>query len=146
MGVIITQNEFTSWSEDVDLSFKIGRKLRVDAEYFRGSVLGDYAGGIFQTFNPTRLVSIRSIGAWAQLSYDISDKWQTNIAYGRDDPFNRDLAIGQRSLNHSGFVNVYYKFTPRLWVAAELSHWTTTWVGQPSGNAFRIEPAVMFFF
>ncbi|MBO0727301.1 MAG: hypothetical protein J2P52_16990, partial [Blastocatellia bacterium] len=83
LGVIITQNEFTSWSGDVDLSFKIGGKLRLNAEFFSGSVLGDYAGGIFQTFNPVRLTPIRATGAWAQLTYDISDKWQFNAAYGR---------------------------------------------------------------
>lgn len=142
----LATQDFTSWSADVDLSFKIGRKLRLDVEYFKGSVLGDYAGGIFQTFNPVRLVSIRSVGAWAQLSYNISDKWQVNVAYGRDDPYNRDLAIGQRSLNYSGFGNFYYKITPRLWVATEFSRWTTTWVGRPTGRAFRVEPAVLFFF
>jgi hypothetical protein len=146
LGVIITQNEFTSWSEDVDLSFKIGRKLRLNAEFFSGSVLGDYAGGIFQTFNPVRLTPIRAAGAWTQLTYDISDKWQFNAAYGRDDPVNRDLAIGQRSLNAMGFGNIFYRITPRLWVATEFSRWRTNWVGLPAGRAFRVEPSVMFFF
>jgi hypothetical protein len=146
LGIPITEREFTTWSGDIDLSFKIGGKLRFDGEYFRGSVLGDYAGGVFQTFNPVRLVAIRAAGAWAQLSYDISDKWQVNAAYGRDDPYNRDLAPGQRSLNEVGFGNFYYKITPRLWVAAEFSRWRTKWVGLPTGSAFRVEPAVLFFF
>src|SRR5262245_5130389 len=146
LGVLITDRRFTSWSGDIDLSFKIGRKLRFNAEFFAGSVLGDYAGGVFQTFNPVRLVAIRAAGAWAQLTYDISDKWQVNAAYGRDDPFNRDLALGQRSFNESGFANFYYKITPRLWVATEFSRWRTNWVGLPAGRAFRVEPAVLFFF
>jgi hypothetical protein len=146
LGVLITDRRFTSWSGDIDLSFKIGRKLRFNAEFFAGSVLGDYAGGVFQTFNPVRLVAIRAAGAWAQLTYDISDKWQVNAAYGRDDPFNRDLAPGQRSVNESGFGNFYYKITPRLWVATEFSRWRTNWVGLPAGRAFRVEPAVLFFF
>jgi hypothetical protein len=146
LGVRITEREFTTWSGDIDLSFKIGGKLRVDGEFFAGSVLGDYAAGIFQTFNPERLVGIRAAGAWAQLSYDISDKWQVNGGYGRDDPYNRDLAFGQRSLNEMGFGNFYYKITPRLWVAAEFSRWRTTYVGLPTGSAFRVEPAVFFFF
>lgn len=146
LGVLITDRRFTSWSGDIDLSFKIGRKLRFNAEFFAGSVLGDYAGGVFQTFNPVRLVAIRAAGAWAQLTYDISDKWQVNAAYGRDDPYNRDLALGQRSLNEMGFGNVFYRITPRLWVAMEFSRWRTRWVGLPAGSAFRAEPAVMFFF
>jgi len=91
-------------------------------------------------------VSIRATGAWAQLTYDIADKWQVNAAYGRDDPFNRDVAVAQRSLNETGFVNFYYRITPRLWVATELSRWRTDWVNLPTGRAFRIEPAVFFFF
>lgn len=146
LGVLITDRRFTSWSGDIDLSFKIGRKLRFNAEFFTGSVLGDYAGGIFQTFNPVRLVAIRAAGAWAQLTYDISDKWQVNAAYGRDDPVNRDLALGQRSFNDAGFGNFYYRITPRIWVAAEISRWRTNWVGLPAGRVFRIEPAVLFFF
>ena len=146
MGVLITNREFTTWSGDVDLSFKIGSKLRLNAEFFGGSVLGDFAGGIFQTFNPVRLVGIRAAGAWAQVTYDISDKWQVNAAYGRDDPINRDLARGQRSLNESGFANFYYRLTPRLWLATEISRWRTNWVGLPAGRAFRVEPAVLFFF
>src|SRR5262245_48145 len=146
LGVLITQREFTTWSGDIDLSFKIGRKLRINAEFFGGSVLGDFAGGVFQTFNPARLVAIRAAGAWAQVTYDISDKWQVNAAYGRDDPYNRDLALGQRSLNVSGFGNFYYRITPRLWVATEFSRWRTNWVGLPAGRAFRVEPAVLFFF
>jgi len=146
LGVVITDRKFTTWSGNIDLSFKIGRKLRFSAEFFDGSVLGDYAAGIFQTFNPVRLVSIRAAGAWAQLTYDISDKWQVNAAYGRDDPFNRDLAPGQRSLNEMGFGNFYYRITPRLWIATEFSRWRTNWVGLPAGRAFRVEPAVLFFF
>jgi hypothetical protein len=146
LGVIITERKFTTWSGNIDLSFKIGSKLRINAEIFRGSVLGDYAAGALQTFNPVRLVGIRAAGAWAQLTYDISHKWQVNGGYGRDDPFNRDLALGQRSLNEMGFGNFFYRITPRLWVAAELSRWRTNWVGLPAGRPFRVEPAVLFFF
>jgi hypothetical protein len=146
LGVRVTEREFTTWSGDIDLSFKIGGKLRFDGEFFAGSVLGDYAGAIFQTFNPVRLVAIRAAGAWAQLTYDINDKWQINGGYGRDDPYNRDLAPGQRSLNVMGFGNFYYKITPRLWLATEFSGWKTTWVDLPAGKPFRVESAVMFFF
>jgi hypothetical protein len=146
LGVVVTDRRFTTWSGNIDLSFKIGRKLRFDAEFFNGSVLGDYAAGVFQTFNPARLVSIRAAGGWAQLTYDINDKWQVNASYGRDDPFNRDLAPGQRSFNHIGFGNFFYRITPRLWVATEVSRWRTNWVGLPAGRVFRVEPAVLFFF
>jgi hypothetical protein len=146
LGVLITQRKFTTWSGNIDLTFKIGNKLRFDGEFFNGSVLGDFTGGVFQTFNPVRLVAIRAAGAWAQLTYDINDKWQVNAAYGRDDPFNRDLAPGERSFNDMGFVNFYYRITPRLWVATEFSRWRTNWVGLPAGRPFRVEPAVLFFF
>jgi hypothetical protein len=146
LGDVITQQKFTTWSGNIDLTFKIGSKLRFDAEFFNGSVLGDYTAGVFQTFNPAGLVSIRAAGAWAQLTYDINDKWQVNASYGRDDPFNRDLAPGQRSFNHMGFGNFFYRITPRLWVATEFSRWRTNWVGLPTGRAFRVEPAVLFFF
>jgi len=73
-------------------------------------------------------------------------RWHVNGGYGRDDPYNRDLNLRQRSLNEMGFMNVFYRITPRLWVAAEFSRWRTNWVSLPSGRAFRVEPAVMFIF
>ena len=141
----VIERDFTSWSGTIDLTFKLGR-VRFDGEYFGGSVLGDYAGAVFQTFNPQRGVAIRATGAWAQLTYDITDNWQVNGGYGRDDPYNRDLSFGQRSLNEMGFGNFFYEITPRLWVALEFSRWRTKWVGLPTGSAFRVEPAVLFFF
>ncbi|MGE0126610.1 MAG: hypothetical protein AB7U82_00785 [Blastocatellales bacterium] len=141
----VIERDFTSWSGSIDLTFKLGR-VRFDGEFFSGSVLGDYAGAIFQTFNPQRGVAIRGAGGWAQLVYDISDKWQVSGGYGRDDPYNRDLDFRQRSLSDMGFGNFFYKITPRLWVAAEFSRWRTRWVGLPTGSANRIEPAVLFFF
>jgi hypothetical protein len=146
LAIPFTRRDFTTWSGNIDLTLKIGGKLRIDAEYFKGSVLGDYGGGVFQTFNPDRFVAIRASGGWAQLSYNISNKWQVNAGYGRDDPFNRDLSFRQRSLNEMGFGNFFYRITPRLWVATEFSRWKTDWGGLPTGRAFRIEPAVLFFF
>jgi hypothetical protein len=123
----IIEREFTTWSGNVDLSFTINHKLRFEAEYFTGSVLGDYGSGIFQTFNPFRGVAIRAAGGWAQLRYRFNHKWEATVGYGRDDPFNRDLFFpvgteAARSLNEMGFANVFYKITRRLWVAAEYSH------------------------
>jgi hypothetical protein len=73
----IIERDFTSWSGTVDLTFKIGR-VRFSGEFFGGSILGDYAGAIFQTFNPERGVAIRAAGGWAQLTYDINKRWQVN--------------------------------------------------------------------
>jgi hypothetical protein len=145
LTVPVIERDFTSWSGSADLTFKLG-KVRFDAEYFGGSVLGDYAGAIFQTFNPKRGIAIRGTGGWAELTYNITGKWQLNGGYGRDDPYNRDLSGGQRSLNVMAFGNVFYRITPRLWVALEYSRWETRWVALPTGSANRFEPAVMFIF
>jgi hypothetical protein len=73
-------------------------------------------------------------------------RWQVNGGYGREDPYNRDLSPVQRSFSEMGFVNSFYKISPRLWVAIEFSGWRTNWVDLPKGSAFRVEPALMFFF
>ena len=120
-------------------------RVTFKGQFFHGSVLGDYSGGGFQTFNPVRAVPVRASGGWTQLTYDINDRWQVNGGFGRDDPYNRDLSLG-RSLNQKGYTNAFYKITPRLWTALEFSHWRTLWIDVPEGNAFRIEQAFMFFF
>src|SRR5262249_19993709 len=38
--------DFTTWSFNVDASVALGSRTRLEGEYFVGSVLGDYYGGI----------------------------------------------------------------------------------------------------
>jgi hypothetical protein len=149
--VPIVERQFTTWSGNIDMSFKIGGHLRFEAELFKGSVLGDYAAGIFQTFNPFRGVAIRAAGGWAQLRYRINDDWELTGGYGRDDPNNNDLfaPVGteaSRSLNEMGFANFMYKFSKHLSGGFEFSYWKTNWVDLTRGRVFRSEPALMIFF
>lgn len=140
------ERDFTTWSWNVDLAFDLGSKARVEGEFFWGSVLGDYAGGILQTFNPTRGNGIRAVGGWANLRYRVNEKWAVNGGYGIDDPNNKDLSFGNRSSNDMVYGNFFYSISQRLQFGLEFAHWRTRWVGLPTGGVFRIEPALIYFF
>jgi hypothetical protein len=62
------ERDFTTWSGNLELSAKLGSRLRVEGELFVGSILGDYKAGILHTFNPVRGIGIDAAGGWAQLS------------------------------------------------------------------------------
>lgn len=145
LTVPVRQEDFSSWSGNADLSVAYG-KFRLEGEFFTGAILGDYAGAILQTFNPTGGNAIRAIGGWAQLQFHVDPQWLVTAGYGIDDPNNEDLATGSRSYNETLFGNVLYNITTRLRCGIEFGYWHTRWVDLDDGKVFRIEQAFLYYF
>jgi hypothetical protein len=148
-AVLITrlfERDFPTWSGNLDLAVRLGRRTSVSGEFFVGSILGDYKGGILHTFNPVLGVGVRAAGGWAQLQHQLTSKLSVAGGYARDDPFNDDLSTGFRSKNDVVQGNVFYTISPRLQFGLEVGRWYTRWVGLPDGNVIRIEPAIIYVF
>jgi len=58
-----------SWSCNLELTMPICPKMTLAGEYFTGSNLDDYFGGIGQGVNTSTIKEIRSIGGWAALRF-----------------------------------------------------------------------------
>jgi hypothetical protein len=111
-----------------------------------GQLLGDYSGGINQTIDPVTNVAIRSRGGWVQLSQQLGTRWIFHAGYGTDDPFDQDLAPGERNSNAAVFGNAIFTVVDGLRLGLELSWWRTGWVANPTATARRIELAVIYGF
>ena len=138
--------QFTSWSFNVDLYAPLTDDFGFQGEFFWGDVLGTFQGGIIQGIDPATRRGIQSIGGWGELWYELTDRVHTHAGFGIDDPRNADLSAGRRSQNHFWFGNVVFDVTKQFTVGLEVSYWKTKFVGLSDGEAVRIETVMKYRF
>lgn len=143
---VFSEEEFRTWSFNVDVKYPITPRFGVQAEFFTGENLGAYLGGIVQGVNLTRRDTIRSTGGWVDVWYDWTERLHSHVGYSIDDPLNRDLSAGQRSYNQFYFANLVYDITKKFVVGVEVQQWKTNWVGKLPGDSTRVEVMVKYGF
>jgi hypothetical protein len=148
-----TNKTLDSWSCNLELSLPICEKLTIASEYFIGSNLDDYFGGIGQGVTKTgnsaatyNVKEISSNGGWAALRYTSNPSTSFSIGAGMDNPKDNDLAIGARSRNQTIFANVINKITPNFILGLQLSEWKTEYKGASEGDAFRAQSSLTYKF
>ena len=139
-----------SWSCNLELSMPLTEKVLFAGEYFTGTNLDDYLGGIGQGVNNAVITDpnkIRSNGGWGALRYAINPETSVSLGAGIDDPSNNDLAVGARTRNQTIFGNVITKLTPNLILGLQLSDWKTEYKGgTPEGDALRAKTSLTYKF
>ena len=131
------------------MTMPLSEKILFAGEYFTGSNLDDFLGGIGQGVNAAVAIDpreIRSHGGWAGLKYNVNPVTAISFGAGVDDPNDNDLAPGARSLNQTVFANVINKVTPNLIIGIQLSEWKTEYKNDPACNAFRAQSSLTYKF
>ena len=124
---------FFEWSFNTDARIDLNERLRLQGEFFVGENLSNILGGIVQGVCPCLRVPIRSIGGWAEVSYDLNSCLTTNLGFGIDDPREADSLIG-RTYNRFAYINLFVNVTDQLRTGIELSNWRTNFhnrTGEP---------------
>lgn len=127
---------FFSWSFNADAQISLSQRLRIQSEFFMGSNLSNILGGISQGVCPCLRIPIRSIGGWAEVSYDLNSYWTTNVGFGIDDPRESDSLIG-RTYNRFVYLNLFLNLSKQLRTGIEVSNWRTSFhnrTGDPGFN------------
>ena len=122
-----------TWSFNVDLHMPITERFGVQGEYFTGSNLSPFLGGIAQGACPCRRTAIRSTGGWFDVWYEITPRLHTHAGWGLDDPNNNDFLYG-RTYNQFVFWNVTYDLTSKLTTGLEISSWKTNYQDRRAGS------------
>ncbi|MEI6638076.1 MAG: hypothetical protein WCL46_00010 [Chlorobium sp.] len=138
-----------SWSCNLELSMPLSEKMLFAGEYFTGSNLDDYLGGIGQGVNSTVTTDpreIRAQGGWGALRYTINPETSVSLGAGIDDPKDNDLATGARSQNQTIFANVITKITANFILGLQLSEWKTDYKGAGESNALRAQSSLTYKF
>jgi len=129
--------EYRTWSVSGDLRLWLPTKTLIKGRVWKGSLLGDFAAGAFQTVDPMTMLAIRAWGFWIEAQQRLTDRWRVTAGYGRDDPTNADLSAGDRGLNQAGFGNVLWDVTKTIGFGLEGSRWSTGYVGAPTARVWR---------
>jgi hypothetical protein len=136
--------DYSTHSINVDLSFDLSPRIKLIGEYFNGKNLGMFLGGIVQEVSNN--TEIRAKGFFVNLIASITDSLQLSVAYGMDDPDDRDLSPGNRSKNSSYFASFRYSLSPQLKLGLEFSNWTTDYLDQETQKTFRIQHSWILYF
>ncbi len=111
-------------------------------EYFTGSNIGDYLGGILQG---STIEGVSSQGGWISAWAEISPAVKFGIGYGFDDPKDEDIASG-RSKNSCFYGNVNYTIVTNVSIGLEVSQWETDYLAAESAKCFRTQTSFLLKF
>ncbi|UCF68509.1 MAG: hypothetical protein JSV80_04220 [Acidobacteriota bacterium] len=135
-----------SWSLGFDLKLPLGERVTLQAEGWTGANLDDYFGGIGQGINFDSLEEIESAGGWVAVDFKPQDDLTLSLGAGIDDPDDEDLEGGSRSKNVAVWGNMVYSILPELALGIELSYWDTDYNTFASGDAGRLQTALIYRF
>lgn len=138
-----TKEEYESWGIVGHLAFESNSKFGLLGEYYSGSNLGSYFGGIA---NSSTVEGLKSSGGWASLWLQASPKVKLSTGYGVDDPDDSDLSDNQRSKNQCFYGNVRYAVVPQVTLGMEVSQWKTTYKNVDSVDDLRLQTSFIFSF
>ena len=136
-----------SWSCNLELTMPICPKMTLAGEYFTGSNLDDYFGGIGQGVNTSTIKEIRSIGGWAALRFAFNPETSFSLGAGIEDPKDSDLsAAAARTKNQTIFGTLVNKITPNLILGLQLAQCKTDYYNGDRGNALRAQTSLTYKF
>jgi hypothetical protein len=137
IGTLNYQNGVDSWGVAIDYSLPITKLFAFSGEWFIGRALGIFSVASGESVLPVGTPGqhgVESRGGWSQAQFNITPKWQVNLAYGIDAETNSNLRTGDRNKNQSYVGNVIYKYTAHVNFAWEWRRFLTTWKNQPTAN------------
>lgn len=144
-----------AWAGLTDLEVPLSHRFSLSGKLYRGRGLGGLYGGIGRSvlFSgdpsiPGSVVrGLDTVGGWAQLKYQATNKLEFNAAFGLDNPYANDLkafpfaqAYGDPTLarNSGGFANVIFRPRSDLLFSAEYRHLKTYTIDYGPNNANHV--------
>lgn len=128
-----------TWSFNGDAYIPITDRFGFQGEFFTGTNLGTFLGGVIQGINRTNGDPIRSTGGWLEAWYDLTPRLHTHAGYGIDDPLDVDVAANGRTYNHFIFANTSFDMTKKLNVGLEVTSWKTLYRTLRPGESVSFE-------
>lgn len=131
-----------TWGVGIDLEWQPNEWYGARGEFYTGQALGEYNGGITQSFNSDTLSEIRSSGGFGELFCYLSDEVHVHIGYGIDAPRQSDLAPTQIRRNQTYFMNWVWDVSKAVQLGLEVDYRQTDYA-QFAPNAFLDSDAVI---
>jgi hypothetical protein len=117
-----------TWGLGVDGQWAVTDRFGFAGELFIGQGLGEYNGGILQSFNSATFQVIRSRGGWGEAYFYFTDLLHLHAGYGIDTPIRRDLAPTQFARNQTGYANLVWDVSKVLQLSFEVDYRKTEYI------------------
>lgn len=131
-----------TWGVGVDLEWQPNEWYGARGEFYTGQALGEYNGGITQSFNSATLAEVRSTGGFGEVFCYLSDDLHVHVGYGVDQPREEDLAPTQIRRNSTCFMNWVWDLSKAVQLGLEVDYRQTDYT-QFAPNAFLDSDAVV---
>src|SRR5262249_28146127 len=135
-----------TYSINFDGRAAIGPRIKLQGEFFTGQLLGDYMGGVFQTFDVNTGNAVGAKGGWIEAGYKLPEDWTFHIGYGIDNVDESSVSsVVSRTQNGIFYANAFFDWSPELSLSGEVSWWKTKYFDQSINNTvFRLELALIY--
>ena len=131
------QDPVDSWGVALDYSLPITRIIALTGEAYEGRALGAYSVASGEAVGAVGTVGAHGVfsrGGWAQLQLNWTKQWQTNFAYGVDQPQDSEISVGSRSRNQQYMANVIDRLTRNIALSLEYRRILTDYRNQLAAN------------
>ncbi len=136
-GVFNVQTPLNSWGVALDYSLPLTKLLTLTGEAYQGNALGIYSVASGEAIGGVGTPGARGVisrGGWSQLQLNWSKQWQTNLAYGIDQPDASEIAVGSRSRNQQYMANIIDRINRNINLSLEYRRILTDYRNQLSAN------------
>jgi hypothetical protein len=117
-----------TWGLGLDGQLALTHRIGLSGELYVGQGLGEYNGGVLQSFNGVTFQTIRSRGAWGEVYCFLTDRFHVHTGYGIDAPIQRDLSPVQFAKNQTFFTNFVWNVSKVLQVSFEVDYRVTDYI------------------
>ena len=137
-----------TWSVNADVKVPITDRLGFQGEFFTGTNLRTFLGGIAQGVDCAGTQdAIRSSGGWFNFWYDWTPRLHSAVGYTVDDPIDTDVTCANgRIYNQAYWGNVTFDVTKKFMLGVEVSQWKTMFTDRPAADSTRFEFAGKYAF
>jgi hypothetical protein len=123
----------TTWGLGADAQLALTERFGVAAEFFVGQGLGEYNGGVLQSFN-AGFRPIRATGGWGEVYYYLTDQLHIHTGYGLDAPTRGDLDPTQIARNQTYFTNLVWDASKVLQFSFQVDYRKTDYIAFPNAE------------
>ncbi len=131
-----------TWGLGADVEWQPNEWYGARGEFYTGQALGEYNGGITQSFNSGTLAEIHSTGGFGEVFGYLTDEVHIHVGYGIDNPRAGDLAPTQIRRNQTYFMNWVWDVSKAVQLGLEVDYRQTDYT-QFAPNAFLDSDAVV---
>jgi hypothetical protein len=108
------------WGLGVDSAINLTDSIGIQGELFTGAGLGEYNGGIGQTYDSAADRTVRSSGGWGEVFLYLTSKLHLHTGYGIDAPLRRTGDTFLLTENQTLYTNLVWNWTRNIQISNQV--------------------------